>query len=114
MILGRPSAESTQYGRQDFTVEPIQGLQLADQLHDAVKYIRGEYREAAPPELDENIREMEITSIPANPDVKNYSYAIVDGEIYYRENSVMVKPALTATARERVTAMIGLRDGCGS
>ena len=110
MILGRPSAESTQYGRQDFTVEPIQGLQLADQLHDAVKYIRGEYREAAPPELDENIREMEITSIPANPDVKNYSYAIVDGEIYYRENSVMVKPALTATARERVTAMIGLRD----
>ena len=110
MILGKPSAESTQYGRQDFTVEPIQGLQLADQLHDAVKCIHGEYREAAPPELDENIGEMEITAIPADPGVKNYTYAIVDGEIYYRENSIMVKPALTASARERVTAMIGLRE----
>ena len=73
MILGKPSAESTQYGRQDFTVEPIQGLQLADQLHDAVKYIHGEYREAAPPELDENIGEMEITAIPADPGVNNYT-----------------------------------------
>ena len=110
MILGRQTAESTQYASQDFTVEPIQGLLLADQLHDAVKYIHGEYREAAPPELDENIGEMEIRSIPADPSVKNYSYAIVDGEVYYRENSVMVKPALTATAKERVIAMIGLRD----
>ena len=53
---------------------------------------------------------MEIASIPADPSVKNYSYAIVDSEVYYRENSVMVKPALTASAKERVTAMIGLRD----
>ena len=110
MILGRQTAESTQYASQDFTVEPIPGLLLADQLHDAVKYIHGEYREAAPPELDENIGEMEIRSIPADPSVKNYSYAIVDGEVYYRENSVMVKPNLTATAKERVMAMVELRD----
>ena len=110
MILGRQTAESTQYASQDFTVEPIPGLLLADQLHEAVSHIHGEYREAAPPELDENIGEMEIRSIPADPSVKNYSYAIVDGEVYYRENSVMVKPNLTATAKERVMAMVELRD----
>lgn len=110
MILGRQTAESTQYASQDFTVEPIPGLLLADQLHEAVSHIHGEYREAAPPEPDENIGEMEIASIPADPSVKNYSYAIVDGEVYYRENSVMVKPNLTATAKERVMAMVELRD----
>ena len=72
MILGRQSSESTQYGKQDFTVEPIKGLELADQLHDAVKYIRGTYQEAALPELGEG--EQIDTSIPADPDVKNYSY----------------------------------------
>ena len=110
MILGRQTAESTQYASQDFTVEPIPGLLLADQLHEAVSHIHGEYREAAPPEPDENIGEMEIASIPADPSVKNYSYAIVDSEVYYRENSVMVKPNLTATAKERVMAMVELRD----
>ena len=110
MILGRQTAESTQYASRDFTVEPFQGLLLADQLHDAVNYIRGEYREAEPLELDENIGEMEIASIPADPSVKNYSYAVVDGEVYYRENSVMVKPTLTAAARERVMAMVELRN----
>ena len=108
MILGRQSSDSTQYGKQDFTVEPIKGLELADQLHDAVKYIRGTYQEAALPELGEG--EQIDTSIPADPDVKNYSYTVVHGEVYYRENSVMVKPDLNATAKERVKGMIGLRD----
>ena len=108
MILGRQSSESTQYGKQDFTVEPIEGLELADQLHNAVKYIRGTYQEAALPELGDG-KQID-TSIPADPDVKNYSYTAVHGEVYYRENSVMVKPDLNATAKERVKGMIGLRD----
>ena len=108
MILGRQTSESTQYGRQDFTVVPIEGLELADQLHDAVKYIRGTYQEAELPELGED--EQIDTSIPADPNVKNYSYAVVDGEVYYRENSIMVKPELNATAKERIRGMVELRD----
>ncbi len=108
MILGRQSSESTQYGKQDFTVEPIEGLELADQLHDAVKYIRGTYQEAALPELGEDASIQE--TIPADPNVKNFSYAVVRGEVYYRENSVMVKPDLNATAKARVKGMVELRD----
>ena len=108
MILGRPSSESTQYGKQDFTVEPIEGLNLADQLHDAVKYIHGQYQEAELPELGEG--EDIDTSIPADPNVKNYSYAVVDGEVYFRENSRMVKPDLNATAKERVKGLVELRE----
>ncbi len=108
MILGRQSSESTQYGRQDFTVEPIEGLELADQLHDAVMYIRGNYQAAELPDLAED---EEITdTIPADPDVRNYSYTIVDGDVYYRQNSMMSKPELNATAIERVKGMIGIRD----
>ena len=108
MILGRQTSESTQYGKQDFTVVPIEGLELADQLHDAVKNIRGTYQEAELPELGEG--EQIDTSIPADPNVKNYSYTVVDGEVYYRENSRMVKPELNATAAERVKGMVALRD----
>ena len=108
MILGRQTSESTQYGKQDFTVVPIEGLALADQLHDAVKNIRGAYQEAELPELGEG--EQIDTSIPADPDVKNYSYTVVGGEVYYRENSRMVKPELNATAAERVKGMVALRD----
>ena len=108
MILGRQTSESTQYGKQDFTVEPIEGLELADQLHDAVKYIRGTYTEAELPDLGDG--EAIDTSIPADPNVKNYSYAVVDGDVYYRENSRMVKPELNATATERVKGMVELRD----
>ena len=108
MILGRQTSESTQYGRQDFTVAPIEGLELADQLHDAVKYIRGTYQEAELPELGEG--EEIDTSIPADPNVKNYSYAVVDGEVYFRENSRMVKPDLNATAEARIKGMVALRD----
>ena len=108
MILGRQTSESTQYGKQDFTVVPIEGLELADQLHDAVKNIRGAYQEAELPELGEG--EQIDTSIPAAPNVKNYSYTVVDGEVYYRENSRMVKPELNATAAERIKGMVALRD----
>ena len=108
MILGRQTSESTQYGRQDFTVAPIEGLELADQLHDAVKYIRGTYQEAELPELGEG--EETDTFIPADPNVKNYSYAVVDGEVYFRENSRMVKPDLNATAEARVKGMVALHD----
>ena len=84
MVLGRQEPESTAHG-MDYTVNPIEGLELADQLHDAVKYIRGTYQEAELPELGEG--EAIDTSIPADPNVKNYSYTVVDGDVYYRENS---------------------------
>ena len=108
MVLGRPTAESTQYGKQDYTVAPIEGLELADQLHDTVKYIRGTYQEAALPELGEG--EDIDESLPADPNVKNYSYMVVDGAVYFRENSRMVRPDLNATAEARVKGLVGLRD----
>ena len=108
MVLGRPTAESTQYGRQDYTVAPIEGLLLSDQLHDAVKYIRGTYHEAELPELSEG--EDIDTSIPADPNVKNYSFTVVDGTVYFRENSRMVRPDLNATAEARVKGLVELRD----
>ena len=108
MILGRQTSESTQYGRQNFTVEPIEGVELADLLHEAVQNIRGTYTEAELPELGEG--EDIDTSIPADPDVKNYSYTVVNGEVYYRENSRMVRPELNATAKERIKGMVELRD----
>ena len=107
MVLGRQEPESTAHG-MDYTVNPIEGLELADQLHDAVKYIHGTYQEAELPELGEG--EAIDTSIPADPNVKNYSYAIVDGQVYYRENSRMVRPDLNATAEARVKGLVGLRD----
>ena len=108
MVLGRQTSESTQYGRQDFTVAPIEGADLAALLHAAVQSIGGEYRAAELPDLGENDAIQD--TIPADPNVKNYSYAVVDGEVYYRENSVMVKPSLNATAKERVKGLAELRD----
>ena len=107
MVLGRQEPESTAHG-MDYTVAPIEGLELADQLHDAVKYIRGTYQEAELPELGEG--EAIDTSIPADPNVKNYSYTVVDGAVYFRENSRMVRPGLNATAEARIKGMVGLRD----
>ena len=107
MVLGRQEPESTAHG-MDYTVNPIEGLELADQLHDAVKYIRGTYQEAELPELGED--EAIDTSIPADPNVKNYSYTVVDGDVYYRENSRMVRPNLNATAEARVKGLVGLRE----
>ena len=108
MVLGTPSSESTQYGKQDYTVNPIEGADLGTLLHEAVQKIGGKYQEAELPDLGEN--EKIDTSIPADPNVKNFSYTIVDGDVYYRENSVMVKPDLNATAKERVKGMVQLRD----
>ena len=109
MVLGSLEITSGPYGAQ-LVCQPIPGADLAQQLHEAVSHIHGEYREAEVPELDSDISEPEVASIPANPAVKNYSYAVVDGEVYYRQNSVMVKPTLTASARERVKGMVELRD----
>ena len=107
MVLGRQEPESTAHG-MDYTVNPIEGLELSDQLHDAVKYIHGTYQEADPPELGEG--EAIDTSIPADPNVKNYSYTVVDGAVYFRENSRMVRPDLNATAETRVKGLVGLRE----
>ena len=107
MVLGRQEPESTAHG-MDYTVNPIEGLELADQLHDAVKYIHGTYQEAALPELGEG--EDIDESLPADPNVKNYSYTVVDGAVYFRENSRMVRPDLNATAEARVKGLVGLRD----
>ena len=108
MVLGRQTSESTQYGRQDFTVEPYENLDLGVQLKYAIQNIKGSYTEAELPDLGDG--EAIDTSIPADPNVKNYSYTVVDGEVYYRENSRMVKPELNATATERVKGMVELRD----
>ena len=107
MVLGRQEPESTAHG-MDYTVNPIKGLELSDQLHDAVKYIHGTYQEAELPELGEG--EAIDTSIPADPNVKNYSYTVVDGAVYFRENSRMVRPDLNATAETRVKGLVGLRE----
>ena len=107
MVLGRQEPVSTAHG-MDYTVNPIEGLELADQLHDAVKYIRGTYQEAELPELGEG--EAIDTSIPADPNVKNYSYTVVDGTVYFRENSRMVRPDLNSTAEARVKGLVGLRE----
>ena len=108
MVLGRQTSESTQYGRQDFTVVPYEGSDLSEQLKEAVSKIGGTYREA---ELDDEFDEQQATdTLPADPNVKNYSYTLVDGEVYYRRNSVMVKSDVNATAIQRIKGMIELRD----
>ena len=108
MILGRETSESTQYGKQDFTVEPYEDLELSTLLNYAIQNIHGTYTEAELPDLGDG--ESTDTSIPADPNVKNYSYTVVDGDVYYRENSRMVKPDLNATATERIKGMVELRD----
>lgn len=106
MVMGKNSSESTAHG-MDYTVEPLEDISLADQLHEAVRHIHGTYQEAELPDLGEG--ETIQNTIPADPDVKNFSYTLVDGEIYFRENSIMVRPELNNTAKERVKGMIGLK-----
>ena len=108
MILGQQASESTPYGKQEFTVKPFEDSNLADLLHDAIQHIHGTYTEVDPSTLDES--EAIQDTIPADPDVKNYSYTLVDGKVYYRENSVMVRPDLNSTAAERVKGMVRLRN----
>ncbi len=110
MILGVLSTESTQYGREELTVAPIEGTSLADQLAEAVQHIEGQYTAA---EVDApDIAEEETTrrTLPADPDVKNFSYTVVDGEVFYRENSVMTQVELSDTAKGRVIGMVELRQ----
>ena len=108
MILGRQTSESTQYGRQDFTVAPVEGADLAEQLSGAIRNIRGTYAEAELPDLGED--ETIVETVPADPNVRNFSYTVVDGELYYRQNSIMTKPDFNATAKERAKGMVELRD----
>ena len=110
MVLGELTTESTQYGREDLTVAPLEGANLADQLAEAVQHIEGQYTAA---EVDApDIAEEEATrrTLPADPDVKNFSYTVVDGEVFYRENSVMTQVELSDTAKGRVTGMVELRQ----
>ena len=107
-MLGRQTSESTQYGRQDFTVAPIEGADLAEQLSGAIRNIRGTYAEAELPDLGED--ETIVETIPADPNVRNFSYTVVDGEVFYRENSVMTQVELSDTAKGRVTGMVELRQ----
>ena len=105
MVMGRNSSESTAHG-MDYTVEPLEDSSLADQLHEAVQHIQGTYQEAELPDLGEG--EAIQNTLPADPDVKNFSYTLVDGEVYFRENSIMVRPDLNATAKERIKGMLAL------
>ena len=109
MILGELTTESTQYGH-DLTVVPIEGAVLSDQLAEAVQHIEGQYTEVEVETPDIADEETAGKVLPANPDVKNFSYAVVDGEVYYRENSVMTQIELSDTAKARVTGMVELRQ----
>ena len=104
MVLGTPTAESTQYGRQDYTVAPIEGADLSEQLHEAIQNIHGEYTER-------EIEEAERSDIlPADPDVRNYSFTLVDGEVYYREGGIMVRQDVSAAMTARIKGLMELRD----
>ena len=110
MVLGQLTAESTQYGREELTVAPIEGANLADQLAEAVQHIEGQYTEVEVETPDIAEEETAGKVLPADPDVKNFSYAVVDGEVYYRENSIMTQIELSDTAKARVTGMVELRQ----
>ncbi len=110
MVLGELTAESTQYGREDLTVAPIEGTSLADQLAEAVQHIEGQYTavEIAAPDVADV--EVQRKTLPADPTVKNFSYTVVDGDIYYRENSIMTQIELSDNAKGRVAGMVELRQ----
>ena len=109
MVLGQLTLESTQYGH-DLTVAPIEGAVLADQLAEAVQHIEGQYTAAEVDAPDIAEEETARRTLPADPDVKNFSYTVVDGEVFYRENSVMTQLELSDTAKGRVTGMVELRQ----
>ena len=110
MVLGEMTTESTQYGREEFTVAPLEGTSLTDQLAEAVQHIEGQYTEVEVETPDIADVENEKHILPADPDVKNFSYTVVDGEVFYRENSVMTQVELSDTAKGRVTSMVELRQ----
>ena len=109
MVLGELTTETTPYGH-DLTVAPIEGAVLADQLAEAVQHIEGQYVEVEVETPDVADAEVERKTLPADPDVKNFSYAVVDGEVYYRENSIMTQVELSDNAKARVTGMVELRQ----
>ena len=110
MVLGELTTESTQYGREELTVAPLEGANLGDQLAEAVQHIEGQYTEVEVETPDITDAEAERKTLPADPDVKNFSYTVVDGEVFYRENSVMTQVELSDTAKGRVTGMVELRQ----
>ena len=110
MVLGELTTESTQYGREELTVAPIEGANLADQLAEAVQHIEGQYTTAEIAAPDVADAEAQRKTLPADPTVKNFSYTVVDGEIYYRENSIMTQIELSDNAKGRVAGMVELRQ----
>ena len=110
MLLGELTTENTQYGREELTVAPIKGANLADQLAEAVQHIEGQYTAVEVETPDIADAEAERKTLPADPEVKNFSYTVVDGEVFYRENSVMTQVELSDTAKGRVTGMVELRQ----
>lgn len=107
MVLGEFITESTQYGKQEVTVKPKEGITLEEQLKEAVQNIHGTITEL---ELSDTELEEDVVSIPADPEVKNFSFTVVDDEVYYRENSVMNRMELPAMTAERVKGMVKIRD----
>ena len=107
MVLGDFTTESTQYGKQEVTVKPKEGITLEEQLKEAVQNIHGTITEL---ELSDTELEEDVVSIPADPDVKNFSFTVVNDEVYYRENSVMNRMELPAMTAERVKGMVNIRD----
>ena len=107
MVLGEFTTESTQYGKQEVTVKPKEGITLEEQLKEAVQNIHGTITEL---ELSDTELEEEVVSIPADPDVKNFSFTVVNEEVYYRENSVMNRMELPSMTAERVKGMVKIRD----
>ena len=110
MVLGELTTESTQYGREECTVAPIPGADLSEQLWEAVSHIHGSYQAVERDEEDIADASQGKDWLPADPDVKNLSYTLVDGEVYYRENSVMKPVELSPAAKGRMAGMIGLRE----
>jgi len=107
MVLGEFTTESTQYGKQEVTVKPKEGITLEEQLKEAIRNIHGTITEL---ELSDTELEEDVVSIPADPDVKNFSFTVVNEEVYYRENSVMNRMELPAMTAERVKGMVKIRD----
>ena len=107
MVLGDFTTESTQYGKQEVTVKPKEGITLEEQLKEAVQNIHGTITEL---ELSDTELEEDVVSIPADPEVKNFSFTVVNDEVYYRENSVMNRMELPAMTAERVKGMVKIRD----
>ena len=110
MVLGELTTESTQYGREELTVAPIEGTSLVDQLAEAVQHIEGQYTAAEVDAPDIAEEEAARRTLPADPEVKNFSYTVVDGEVFYRENSIMTQVELSDNAKGRVTGMVELRQ----